>query len=298
MPYLKPKEQDDAQGRIRPAGSAPLRSAPGMPAPAQPAPGAGSGDWTNISRYIDANKEVSDRTAGEFAGKLEQEARGAKASVDDAKNQFEQDAVAGAWNEGRAGEDPGEAAYKGPQNMAEHRGFADLSSKVNETQSRVKTATTGYGMQAHMQDRYGGSGNYTGGQSSLDAALVGGAGGKRFHQLGQQYGGLKGYLDSANKESAALSQSVAFQSDQMRTDWNANAAARAAAEEAAAKKAAEDAAYAAQQASMRDNAGRGDLQNTTVSINDEKAAMNDDTYYEWLKAGSPPYDAWKASRGG
>lgn len=298
MPYLKTKEEAELR-RPAPGANRGLQSA-GAPA-STPQPGQGSGDFVNIQQYLDANKEVSDRTAQQLGDTVERDAKGAKAGVDEASDQFRYDAAKGSWTEKRAGEDASTPAYGGPASMAEHRGFADLTTKVQDAQAGVRNTGSGYGLQAHMQDRYGGSGGYTGGQSALDAALTGASGGQRFHQLQQDYGGLQGYLDDANKASSEYGQNAAEMSESARADYSASASASAAAraaEEEARLRAEAEAARQVEQERMGANAGHGDLQESTVSIDDEKAAMNDGLYYEWLKAGSPPYDEWKATKGG
>lgn len=295
MPYLKTKDESELQ-LARPGGNrGTFQPTSAAPAPAQPGPG--SGDYVNIGRYIDANKAASDRTAQQMGDSIEEQGRGARDAVNSASDQFRMDAAKGSFSPERAGEDRATPAYSGPGSMADNRGFGELTTKVQDASSRANTAANGYGLQAQMQDSNKGS-SYTGGQSALDAALVGASGGRRFQQLKGQYGGLGGYLDETNKDSAAYGKSAADASEAARADYDANAAARAAAEEAARQQAEAEAARQAQQEQMRANEGHGDLQETTVSINDEKAAMNDGLYYEWLKAGSPPYDDWKASRGG
>lgn len=321
MPYVIDDEDQLQQGAL---GSGVSRLTPGqaaapMPAPAPaaaPRPGAGSGNWVNIGQYLDANRDVANRTAGELASSIEKDAEGARGGIKGAQEQFGKDVQEGGFRAqrqttgaSRGGapqkmDVPGDAvtnetvAYGGPSSMADQRGFQDLTQKVSQAQGRVDASGTGYGRQALMQDSFGKSGQYTPGQSAFDSAMVGGVGGRRFHELSQKYGGLRGELDAANKASGDLAANAAANAETAKQSWLTGETQKRAAEEAAQRAAEEAAARKAQQDAMRDNSGHGDLQNSTVSINDEKAAMNDGLYYEWLKAGSPPYDQWKASRGG
>lgn len=297
MAYLH--EDEDRIRQAGPGVSAPatMAAGPSIARAPRPTSTAGSGDFVNIGRYIEANRDVAQRTAGRLAGEVEEKASRAQADTESARREFEEDVRRGSYTD-RKQLAPEEPAYSGPSSMADHRGFAELSGHVNDAAARLRATGTGHGLQALMQDRAAGGG-YTQGQSALDAALVGGVGGRRFLELRNRFGDLAGALSRANEESAQLAEAARFGSEEQRREHDAirarqDARAQQEAEERAAAKRAE----AERQQAMRAGSGRGDLQQTTVSINDERQAMMDGLYYEWLAAGAPPYEAWKASRGG
>jgi len=199
--------------------------------------------------------------------------------------------------------------YTGPDDLRSMGGFADIEASALDADSRLAATGDNAGRQALLEQSYGGS--RTAGGGALDAALTGAAGGERFAQLRKRYGpGLgkmvseadaaaRGQADAAKKSTADAAAAYGKRADASDAERKAVADAEAAAQivprnDAARVRAGE--LYADQEAAAL--AERRGTRDSTRTMGDEKAAIYDGVWEEWLKAGSPPYAEWKRSRGG
>ncbi len=199
--------------------------------------------------------------------------------------------------------------YSGPEDLRGVDGFDALEQSALDADDRLASTADNAGLEGLVSDAYAGS--RTGGGTTLDAAFTGAAGGERFADLRRQYAGLSKKVSDANlaaqgQASAAKASTAdaakgygakadAADADQKRRDDAARDAQIAS--EARQAELQRQAALPRQQqtAATADRRGVTDM-STTVS--EERQAQFDGLWQEWLKAGSPPYEAWKASRKG
>jgi hypothetical protein len=105
----------------------------------------------------------------------------------------------------------GETARQGDAERAALQGLAagqmvpgDLAKQAQDTAARARLAgPAGGGLGAVLAQDYGQAGPYTSGMQGFDAFLTGAAGGKVLQQSANQYAGLGGEVDAANKAAAA-----------------------------------------------------------------------------------------------
>lgn len=194
--------------------------------------------------------------------------------------------------------------YSGPNDLRSEPGWSGLESQTRDAEDALGATRDNAGLQGLVDRNYAGS--RTAGGSSLDAALTGAAGGQRFAELRGKYGGLskmlgeadtaaKGRADAARTSSADAA--AAYGKRAEATDAANKAAADAAAKVGADRQA--DLAHQAElpsiqgQEAMED--GRGVTEQTST-IGEERQSQFDGLWEEWLKAGKPPYEEWKAKR--
>ena len=199
--------------------------------------------------------------------------------------------------------------YSGPEDLRGVEGYDALEAAALDSDDRLAATADNAGLEGLVSDAY--AGQRTAGGNALDAALTGAAGGERFAQLRRQYAGLSQKVADANKvargEADAAKASTAdaakaygakadaADADQKRRDDEAKAAQIAS--EARQADLERQAALPRQQqtAATADRRGVTDM---TTTIGEERQAQMDGLWQEWLKAGSPPYEQWKASRKG
>jgi hypothetical protein len=200
-----------------------------------------------------------------------------------------------------------QVAYSGPDSLRGVEGFDALERATLDADSRLGATRDNAGREQLVADAYAGS--RTGGGSALDAALTGAAGGERFAQLRRNYGSLGKLLseadvrsqaqaDAARASTADAAKAYGVIADKADADQKARDEAAKAAQIASEARAAELARQAAlprqqQTAATADRRGVSDM---TTTIGEERQAQMDGLWQEWLKAGSPPYEEWKASR--
>lgn len=285
-------------------------AAPGSsptPASSSPLPSAGgSGRYTNFSRYLAANRDVSQREGDKLASAVAREGATAEGSIKSAGEQFAKDATEatpkyygekiGAYDDqGEVGFTRDQAVaksqekYSGPGSLNQTQQFAALNSQADAAAQKARLAATGAGRQVLLPKASSAGGG------RLDGALTGAASGRQLGQVRNRYGNLQQFLQNA------VAQSVA----------RANAA-KAASDAAAAKYAQDVANYDAQPATaagpsteeierQRAEQARAKAlyegyspQDQVAPVSYDKVAAMDGLYDAWANAGKPwPYDAWK-----
>lgn len=114
----------------------------------------------------------------------------------------------------------GETARQGDAERAALAGLAGgqmvpgaLAGQAQDTAARARLAGPGGGGLGAVlaQDYGGGQSPYTSGMQGFDAFLTSGAGGKTLAQSANQYAGLGGEVDAANKAAAAYTPTAAAQ---------------------------------------------------------------------------------------
>jgi hypothetical protein len=194
--------------------------------------------------------------------------------------------------------------YGGPDDLSGEAGYQGLEQRALDADDRLGATRDNAGLEGLVSDAYKGS--RTAGGNALDAALTGAAGGERFADLRRNFSGLSKRVAEANtaargKADAAKASTAAAAGEYGKRAAGADAEREAVAA-AKAKVAADRQAELVRQAELPQqqvteamNDRRGVTERTTT-VGEERQAQFDGLWEEWLKAGSPPYDAWKAAR--
>lgn len=198
--------------------------------------------------------------------------------------------------------------YSGPEDLRGVEGYDALEAAALDSDDRLAATADNAGLAGLVSDAY--AGQRTAGGNALDAALTGAAGGERFAQLRRQYAGLgkkvaeanaaaRGEADAARASTADAAKAYgakadAADADQKRRDDEAKAAQL---QREADARAQEQLARTRQQQTAA-TADRRGVQDMTTTVSDDNMAAYDGLWEEWLKAGRPPYEQWKASRKG
>lgn len=175
----------------------------------------GSG-FIGLDKYLAANRKKAEDMAGGLSGGVETAGGEATGWLEDAQRGFMRDVGASMpqVNEGAplSAADAaalGTSAYTGPNSLGEREGWDAARQKADKASQGVNALNSFAGRQAMLQDQYGKQGGYTQGQQRLDSFLTGAAGGNRFEQLKQQYGGLSDAFGTANTASQKQAQTAA-----------------------------------------------------------------------------------------
>ncbi len=172
------------------------------------APKSGSG-FTNLSTYVNANKEQGADMAGKVTGNIQtgiDAAKGLDTNFNKAASSQVPDAnsissnassvAKGLWNDptqftGGAGQSKFTNAtsnYNGINDVTSLQPYQDLNNAVTKNAAAVKNLANPYGLQTSVKDAYGNQSNYTQGQNTLDAFLTGsGAGKDKLNQFTSNY---------------------------------------------------------------------------------------------------------------
>lgn len=227
---LKPLGQAPAYSALGPGYAA--ASAPTAPSSA----GGVTGDkFVGFDRYFAANQDTANRTAGEVAGKVGANAEKAVRDIDKAGDAFRKNVegntlgATGAQvvvtpqqtqaqqNQATVDAEFGPSLYAatsgtpaksnraevnqnanmgwyGGNSLMETQGYGDLDKNAQAAQMGLDALKTPGGLAATVEDLYG---PMSQGSSTMDAALLGQAGGKQFADLNQHYGKLADYLGRA-----------------------------------------------------------------------------------------------------
>ncbi len=233
MAYL-PVDEEEQKKQAGAGGDHPLLA--GFGGSSSPAPAGGaqaptvqqpSSGFVPYSAYANANQGSAAKMASGLAGDIDKSAGDAQLGVANERNKFVDQVHAGSpyykspaeglasWQGGLTQQQaPAEApktkaayeptpqapkagagsTYTGPTDFSLSQGARDASTKAAE---QLSNSGDDYGRQALLQKKFGSNGGYTQGESRLDAALTGGAGGGQFDALKAKYGDLVGQMGQA-----------------------------------------------------------------------------------------------------
>lgn len=156
-------------------------------------PGTG---FIGLDEWQSANRGAAKSIVDRLAGGAESSAIRAEHGLDTLRDDYWTRLQNSAMPYDEAGLTPEEAQRRATQEYAGPNTLADMpnynaamgaADKAGQDASRLGSL---YGRGNALQDTFGKGRQYTTGQRLLDSALAGGAGGSRFAQLGQQWGGL------------------------------------------------------------------------------------------------------------
>lgn len=215
--------EDPEQKADRQLRGAPVEEGPGF-TPDQPnsqAPtgdqGGGNGRWVNFSRYWDQNRNGAGDMANALTTRANERAGSVQAQTAQALQQFGQAVNAGTVR--NDGSDISNAQYAGPTSLTEAQGYGDLDAQALRATENVDNLQRTEGVQAELQDMYGGQGSYSTGASLLDAGLASTAGGAQFAGVKKNWGGLLQTLTSAKNEAAKTAGVAQSTSDLARAEY-------------------------------------------------------------------------------
>jgi hypothetical protein len=132
-----------------------------------------------LERYLGANREGAEGMASGLAGRVQGDAQKAQGMF----NQLTEQA--------RRSSAPTLDAVNPDL-------YGKAQSAAGDAAAQARSLQSAGGIGAMLTDQYGKGGGYGSGMRGFDAFLAGSAGGDRFQQLGQQYGGLDAYLGAAS----------------------------------------------------------------------------------------------------
>lgn len=148
------------------------------------AQGAGTGQFVNFDRYIQANQGTAGAQAEGMYGSTARKGLTADAALTGAT----QDMAGGAYTDVR-----------------QTPGYDAASAAQGAVQEQSQALTTDAGREAYLQKQYGSStpGGYTSGAAKFDAALTGAMGQGAFDAQAKQYANFDNAIQGANAAGAA-----------------------------------------------------------------------------------------------
>lgn len=167
----------------------------GLSAPAPQGAGkSGGSGWVNLQTYLGLNQEQGANAAGAVAGMVDKKGQAAKAGVEGMQKGFA-DSIMGDEQKQQ------DLTYG---SMAEMGNYGQVASQADKAAQQAKGLTSFKGRQQSVNEAFGkDTQDYSGGMGRYDNFLTGAAGGERFKQVADAYGGLSQMLGTANEESAA-----------------------------------------------------------------------------------------------
>lgn len=166
-------------------------------------PGTG---FTGLDDWARANATGAQSLADRLAGGVESEGQAAQQGLDALGSDFYRRMTGGAVRY-YPGVDSGTAAafgqrgYNGPDGLSDLEGYGSVMGAADRAGQNARRLGDVYGRATALQDMAGNR-DYSNGQQLLDSALAGRAGGSRFAQLGQQWGGLFGRAQGLERTAA------------------------------------------------------------------------------------------------
>lgn len=309
QPLPKKKPKDPLEERFS-APPQPMRP-PAMPvpdaAPRAPAPtNVGSAapvrqqptNFTNFSRVQAANRDVSQREAGQYAQRAEMKAAQAKAQRDALAERFNAGVQSGsvAGPGGLTAESPltaaqeaamntnAEGVYSGPGGLDDLEGVDGLYASTLGAQQNLDALGSDAGVSALVQQRnqFNGEGN-----NALSGALIGGAGRKDFDALRARFN-PEADLEKAGKDAEAAAGKARADSEANAKAWGSMKDSREAM--TAAQKAKDDAARAAEATAKAEALSRVPIS----KLNDPLAGVDKSDPHAVAKAKSD-YEQFRAA---
>lgn len=187
-------------------------------------PGTG---FIGIDDWGRANADGAQSLADRLAGGVESEGQAAQQGLDNLEADF-WDRVRGGtvrFDEGADAQTAGllsSAEYGGPNGLADISGYDEAFAAADKAGQNARRLGGTYGRATALQDMAKGQ-DYSNGQALLDSALAGRAGGSRFAQLGQQWGGLLGRAQGMEFAAAGTAREARAISDDARQRYAARA---------------------------------------------------------------------------
>ncbi len=289
MPYLRRPEDDQQQldtgmsGTLRSGGSGAAAgggAAPGSPSQQAPSSVAG-GNFVNLSDYLKANEGQGQAMADKVTGGIQADADKATGLGSQTLNPSGPSAMLGT----------GLAQKQGAQMQA-----------AQNAESGAKLAGTEGGREQLLNKAYGSGASQ--GESNFNNALLGSGSGGKLGQLQGKYAGLSTYLGQQQQaQNAGLANSATVREanyardrEKIMADEDTTAGQQRAIDADAARTASTG-RLNQQETARQSETGHGDQKNGVYSQTDEQMASQGGHLTEWYAAGSPPYDAWAASKG-
>lgn len=178
-------------------------------------PGTG---FVGLSEWAAQNQTGANALAERLAGGVESEGAAAQQGLDNLESTFDEQVRGGTlWytptlNSGKA-ENAGQQGYTGPDALANVAGYNETFGAANRAGQNARRLGDLYGRATALQDLAGKGRDYSSGQQLLDSALAGRAGGSRFQQLGQQWGGLFSRAQGMERAASGTAREARAQSD-------------------------------------------------------------------------------------
>lgn len=150
----------------------------------------GSGVFTNLNNYLDANKEQAESMGSKLASNVQSSVQDASSALTGAEGDFGNQVIAGTQQANRdlqtqIGKDPTQvdkdafskqiSGYKGPTDITATDAWKDAVGKVSKANQNVVNTRDDAGRTVLLNDAYGaasGKNRYTGGEQKLDQLLV------------------------------------------------------------------------------------------------------------------------------
>lgn len=274
-PQGQQPEQAPEQGS-QPATISSTPSAPAAPATQQKQQKAGTGTFTNLKNYLQANQ--GNRIASAASQRVANVATGAQKGIQQAQNVFGQRVEQGSLKNMNTAQQEAQniikgaasttyqapqaaqpqtlvspeqqqrfaeiinAQYKGPQSLQEAGLYNPAAERVRVAQNVAKQTQSAGGRQDLLTDIYGRQRDYTRGQSQLDALLLNTsqAGVSQLQQQGQQAAATQPALQQAQSSSSALAQQRRAAIEKIRGDVRSDFTGTQSAQEQAINKRIED----------------------------------------------------------
>lgn len=208
--------------------------------------GPGTG-FVNLSDWVAANAAGGQRLADELSSGANASGLEAQSALDALESDYWRRVGEGGYGYKENGVDAARASelatrgYTGPNALSELEGYEDAMGKAQRAGERANQLGGLFSRATSLQDTYGKGRDYSSQQALLDSALAGSAGGGRFAQLGQQWGGLLGRAQAKEKDASALARETRASTAEAQAQYAA-LAPKLKAEEDRARAAADQAA--------------------------------------------------------
>lgn len=161
------------------------------PSAAVAKPQSRSGSWTNLTSYIDANKDQAAGMAGTVTSNIDKNASEAgqagQAYASSVNDEVKKNTVDNTGFVNKVATAPGQvtsddwakatAGYQGPSNATGTQAYADTNKKIGDVRNSVDTLGTAEGRQQTVKDTFARPEGYTQGENTLDSYLLSAGGG-------------------------------------------------------------------------------------------------------------------------
>lgn len=254
------------------------------------APGTG---YVSLDEWASANQTGANALADRLAGGVESEGQAAQQGLDALGSDFYNRMTGGALRyypgaDAATSAAYGQRGYNGPDALSDVEGYGAAFGAADRAGQNARRLGDLYGRATALQDMAGNR-DYSQGQQLLDSALAGRAGGGRFAQLGQQWGGLFNRAQGLERTASERAGQARASSDEARQRYAAEAPVLARQEERTQQE--QNNAYIAEQERQQDawdraHPGMTGEDNRHTPRNRAREPVNKNALTGWGKGGS------------
>lgn len=199
-----------------------------------------SGVFTNLDKYINANREQSTKLAGNVSKKLGEKATSVRKNLENAQSEYRENVKRGGTDRNagfvdsmvqRAGRSEitndeqekfskmRDKEYQGPSSLQDRDDYSKLHRSFKKTEDQANSGSSAAGRFALLSEMYK-KPSYTKGQKDLDSLLVGGTekGRRKLDEMQGSYGNIASEFKNAEELSRKTAQTRKMETQQAKDD--------------------------------------------------------------------------------